>query len=117
MSGKPIFRRARSRSDLEAATDFYETEAGPEVASRFLDAVEAMHEAIGRHPKAGSARYGYETGIAGLRSRPVPRFPYLIFYVEAPGRIEILRVLHAQSDIPAWLREAEGGHPSGPDDR
>jgi toxin ParE1/3/4 len=108
--GKPILRRAKARRDLEAASDYYEVEAGPDVAARLLDAVQAAHEMIGRHPKAGSPRYGQETGIAGLRSRPVPRFPYLIIYVELQHSIEVWRVLHSHSDIPATLRQGASEH-------
>jgi toxin ParE1/3/4 len=115
VSRKPVFRRARSRRDLEAATDYYEVEAGPLVAARFLAAVESVHEAIGHHPKAGSLRYSHETGIHGIRSRPVPRFPYLVIYVELHERIEVWRVLHAQSDIPTWLRQADTEDDPGAD--
>ena len=107
---KPVLRRAESRRDLEEASDFYEAEAGPDVAARLLEAVRAVHDAIGRHPKAGSPRYGREAGITGLRSRRVPRFPYLIFYLELPDSIEVWRILHDQSDIPARLRQGEVAH-------
>lgn len=109
MISKPVLRRAQARRDLEAASDYYEAEAGPDVAARLLDAVRTTHEAISRHPKAGSPRYGQTAGIVGLRSRRVNRFPYLVFYVELRDSIEIWRVLHAHSDIPAKLRQAGAG--------
>jgi hypothetical protein len=49
--------------------------------------------------------WGERLRIAGLRSRRVARFPYLIFYVEQEDHIEVRRVLHAKRDIPAWLEE------------
>jgi toxin ParE1/3/4 len=101
---KPLLRRAESRRDLEAISDYYEAEAGTDVAARFLEAVRATHEKIGRHPGAGSLRHGREAGIVGLRSRLVPRFPYLIFYIELEDSMEVWRVPHAHSDIPARLR-------------
>jgi toxin ParE1/3/4 len=45
--------------------------------------------------------------IAGLRSRRVARFPYLVFYVEQEDHLEVRRVLHAKRDIPTWLEEAK----------
>ena len=108
---KPVLRRAQSRLDVEAASDFYEAEAGPAVAERLLAAVQQTHEAIGRHPRAGSTRFGRDTGVAGLRSRRVPRFPYLVFYVELPDAVEVWRVLHDKSDIPHQLREGSGAPP------
>ena len=107
MSLKPVFRRALARRDLETASDYYEAKGGPDLGARFLDAVQEANGRIGRYPGAGSQHYGREAGISGLRSRPVRRFPYLILYVETHDSIEIWRVLHSHSDIPARLLEEE----------
>ena len=33
-------------------------------------------------------------------------YPYLIFYIERDGHVDVWRVLHALRDIPAWLQES-----------
>lgn len=86
--------------------DFYDREAGEETALRFVDAVEAAFRAIADHPGAASSLWADRLKIAGLRSRPVARFPYLVFYTEGGQHVEVWRVLHARSDIPARFGDA-----------
>jgi toxin ParE1/3/4 len=38
-----------------------------------------------------------------LRSWPLTRFPYLVFYMETPHEIDVLHVLHGSMDLPEWL--------------
>ena len=56
----------------------------------------------------GSNRYAHELNLPGLKFWPLTRYPYLVFYVERPDRIDVWRVLHGQRDIPAWMQEAAG---------
>lgn len=105
MPRKSVFRRRRANEDIDAAIAFYLEEAGAEVAMGFIDDLEATQERISNRPSAGSPRYGHEMRISGLRSWPMKRFPFLIFYLEKEGRIEVARVLHERMDIPAWLDE------------
>lgn len=107
MSGKTLNRRRDARLDIEAASDYYNSEVGPETAHRFLEAVEATLDRIRIHPGTGSPRYAHIIGIADLRSRKIDRFPYLVFYIEQPDHIDVWRVLHAQRDIPATLGDAD----------
>ncbi len=105
MSAKPVVPRERARRDVEDAVDYYADEAGARVALRFIDALERAYLAIGRHPAAGSPRYGQELDLPGLRSRRLLRFPYMVFYVERQDHIDVWRVLHVQRDIPAGFQE------------
>ena len=100
MSAKPVLRRASARRDIEFAADYYDREADPDVAMRFIDAVEAAILAISDRPGAGSPAWSERLKISGLRSRPTGQFPYALFYVEHEEHIEIWRVLHAKRDIP-----------------
>ena len=52
-------------------------------------------------------RYAAELNIPGLRFWPLTRFPYLVFYVEREDQLDVLLVLHAKRDIPAWLSDRE----------
>lgn len=107
MKAKTVLRRRSARLDLDQAADHYEAEAGPDVALRFVDAVEAAYRTIGERPSVGSSLWAEQLGIAGLRSRPVARFPYLIFYLEEEEHVEVWRVLHARRDIPGELAGKE----------
>jgi hypothetical protein len=43
--------------------------------------------------------------LPGLRSWPLRRFPYLIFFIEREEHIDVWRMLHDQRDIPAWMQD------------
>lgn len=108
MTGKPVVLRDVARRDIEVCVAFYAGEAGEAVALRFVDALENLLRAIASHPATGSPQYGYELDLPGLRSRLLRRFPYLVFYVDREGHVDVWRVLHAQRDIPAWLQPPAG---------
>lgn len=99
----PVRERARAVSDINGATARYVDAAGPDVASRFLDALQAAY--IGRHPHIGSARYAHALNVPGLRHRKLHRYPWIVLYVPWPDRIEVIRVLDARRDIPATLMD------------
>jgi toxin ParE1/3/4 len=39
-----------------------------------------------------------------LRTWPLKRYPYSVFYVEQDNHIDVWRVLNSHRDIPLWLR-------------
>ena len=104
---KPVHLRQLAAGDIETALVYYLTEAGPDITTRFIAAVERAILTIGRHPHQGSLRFAFELEIPGLRSWPVARFPYLVFYLEREGQIEIWRVLHTRRDIPTTLADTD----------
>lgn len=108
MSTKPVIPRAAAVADVDAIIEHYLDEAGPGVALRFVDALEATFERVARHPASGSSRYGHELALPGLRHVPVAGFPQLVFYVELAEHVDVWRVLHGARDIPAWLSEGNG---------
>lgn len=104
--------RALAAVDIEAAVDHYRDEAGSQVALDFVDALEAAIDHLRNHPNSGSLRFAFELEIPELRSWPLRKFPYLIFYVPEDDRIDIWRVLHARRDIPAYLSsDLQGDRP------
>jgi toxin ParE1/3/4 len=100
---KPVVPRKQASRDVERAIDHYIAQAGPAVAATYVDALETAYRFIARNPGAGSLRYAYELDLPDLRAWPLKRFPYLVFYLALPDRIDVWRVLHARSDIPAWM--------------
>jgi len=105
VSGKPVVPREAARRDVDAAVDYYLSEAGPDAALGFIDSLEAAYRSIADRPAAGSPHYAHELALPGLRSRGLRRYPYLVFYIEQDNRIDVWRVLHAQRDIPVCMQE------------
>ena len=107
MSGKPVIPRERANRDIDEAVDHYLAEAGEKTALGFINALERAYRHISRHPATGSPRYAHELDLPGLRSWPLKRYPYLVFYVERDDHLDIWRVLHGERDIPVRMREPE----------
>ncbi|TPK54029.1 type II toxin-antitoxin system RelE/ParE family toxin [Mesorhizobium sp. B2-4-9] len=101
---KAIIPRKLALRDVEDAVDYYTREAGSRAALGYIEELQNAYKLLASHPASGSLRYGYEIGLPGLRSVQVRRYPYLIFYLEQTGHIDVWRVLHAKMDIPAWLQ-------------
>jgi toxin ParE1/3/4 len=102
-----VVPRKLATADLRDAAAHYATETDAAMAGRFIDAVEQAFALLARQPGIGSPRYAVELEWPGLRTHPVPRFPYLVFYLEQADHLDVLRVLHAHRDIPASLQDAE----------
>lgn len=107
MKSKPVIPRELAHRDIEHAIDYYLNEGGARIALGYIQALERAFTYIGRHPAAGSSRYALDLDLPGLRSWPLTRFPYLVFFVECDDHIDVWRVLHSQRDIPAWMHEPE----------
>ena len=75
----------------------------------FVDALQRAYSHIARHPATGSPRYAHQLDLSGLRSWPMKRYPYLVFYVERDDHVDVWRVLRGERDIPAWMWEPGNG--------
>lgn len=98
--------RARAVADAEEAVDWYLLEAGPDVAMRFVTALETAYAHIAKHPGTGSPRWAHELDLPGLRGWALTGFPHIVFYTQLADRVEVWRVLHSARDIPAWIATA-----------
>jgi toxin ParE1/3/4 len=87
--------------DVTAAIDRYFENGGQDVAAGFVKALGEAYSHIASHPGTGSPRYATQLSVAGLRFWAVSRYPYLVFYVELPDGIDVLRVLHGAMDVTA----------------
>lgn len=103
MKAKAIVPREVASRDVDEAIDHYLAEGAAQAALDFIDALESAYAHIVRQPASGSPRYAHELNLPGLRSWPMTRFPYLIFYFERDDCVDVWRVLHGQRDIPAWM--------------
>lgn len=105
MQSRPLTIRALADADIQQAVARYAQEAGPEVAQRFVDALQRGFIAIARAPEAGSPRWAHDLNLPGLRSIKVKGFPWLVFYMPLEDRVDVWRVIDALCDIPAWMAE------------
>ena len=99
----PVRVRPAADRELDAAVSFLLQESAAGAALQLLAEFEAALGRIAGRPGIGSPRYARL--LRGLRFWKLRRHPYLIFYVEQPDFIDVLRVLHAARDIPAALQE------------
>lgn len=109
MSVKAVVPRALARRDVDEAIDHYLSEAGEKAALGFIDDLERAFSHVARRPAAGSSRYAHELDLPGLRSWPLKRYPYLVFYAERGDSVDVWRVLHGRRDVPARMREPDSG--------
>ncbi len=101
---KPIRVRPLADRDVDVHADYIARD-NLDAALRFLDAVQTAYDRIGEHPGIGSLGYAHLPLLEDLRMWPVPDFNnYLVFYLDRPGYVDVLRVLHGATDIPAALR-------------
>jgi toxin ParE1/3/4 len=108
VKAKPVVPREQAHRDVEDAIAHYLAEGAKTAALGFIDALEKTYRHIGRHPATGSPRYAHALNLPGLRSWPLTRYPYLVFYVERSDHVDVWRVLHGQRDIPVWMQETDG---------
>lgn len=100
---KPLHRHIRASRDIDETVTYYLEHASEGTANRFLDELDQALDHIARHPGTGSTRYARPGDAAPLRFWMLNRFPFAIFYIEQPGHIAVLRVLHQASDLPKHL--------------
>lgn len=106
MKVKSVIPRELANLDVNEVIEHYLGEGATEAAAGFIDELERAYVHIGRHPATGSSRYAHELNLPGLRSWPLRRYPYWVFYVERSDYIDVWRVLHGHRDIPAWMLDA-----------
>jgi toxin ParE1/3/4 len=107
---KRVVLRPRAEIDVIEVTQWYAEQGGQALAERFFDAAREAAKAIQGMPGIGSPRLGHITGIEGLRSWPLRRFPVRWFYIERADFIDVIRLLGERQDLEALL----SGEPAAP---
>lgn len=107
MKAKPVVPRARASRDVDEAIEYYLEQHAAQAALGLIEALEKAFAHLARFPESGSPRYAHELNLPGLRCRPLPEYPFLVFYVDLDDRVDVWRVLHGQRDIPAWMQAPE----------
>ncbi|MBP6750972.1 MAG: type II toxin-antitoxin system RelE/ParE family toxin [Xanthomonadaceae bacterium] len=106
---KPIYWRDAARRDLDDAAAWYAQQGGFPLETRFIAAVEATSSILREHPAAGSTRHAEDVpGLpTPLRFFPVRDFErYLLYYLDLPAHVEVLRVWNAARGLEALMEDA-----------
>lgn len=94
---KPLAFLPEVPDDIEQARDWY-AERNPEVADRFLAALEQVLDTIEQHPQQG----GYHDERRLYRYRQPPKFPYVVVYREYADRTLIVAIYHTSRHPGYW---------------
>ena len=87
-------------ADVELISGYLDELAGPEVSDRFLDNITKTLTHIAAFPSSGSLHHSQTAYIEDLRMFPVSRYPdYLLFYIDGPEEVVLVRLLHGKRDI------------------
>jgi toxin ParE1/3/4 len=107
--GKPVRQRPQAAADIVAIADHLSASAGPAVALRFIDAIEAAYALLSAHPASGSPRHAHvmpELPVP-LRFHPIRHFErVLVYYLDQPDAVEVIRIWDASRGLDALLEEA-----------
>ena len=95
-------------ADLARRVDWYRDQASPDLAERFVDAVQETLQALTQTPALGRLRFTRLTAwpeLVGLRSwRVLPPFQrHLIFYRIDSENLLAERLIHGTRDLPRRL--------------
>jgi plasmid stabilization system protein ParE len=94
----------RAEADIISQFRYYLVDQdAPAVAFRFREAVIESVEQLKSHPRMGTL---FQGSISGLRSWPVKGFEAIhIYYVEVPGRLRVVRILHGNRNVRRILKQ------------
>ncbi|MDF1637833.1 type II toxin-antitoxin system RelE/ParE family toxin [Alcanivorax jadensis] len=102
---KPLRWRPQASNDLDTGALWYAEQGGLPLGRAFIKAVEETTDVVSRNPASGSQRHSHlslESQETVLRFFRVARFErYLIYYIEQPDHIDIVRIWNASRGLDA----------------
>ena len=103
----------RAEADVTSQYRWYLSNAGEQVAERFLAAFDSTVQRLAESPDLGRSRRFRDQELVGLRSLAVRgRFgSHLIFYRHSEAGVSVERVMHGARDLPQRLLEAPAAYP------
>ena len=105
---KHTIRPAASDDILRQFRYYLVNQDRPEVANRFVKAMDKAVEKILRTPNAGAPKQLSNPSLAGLRSWLVEEFEDIrVYYLTEKDQVRIIRVLHGKRDIQRILEREE----------
>jgi len=92
--------RPQAWTDIFETAAYLESQAGFELADRFIDAVRETAKILEKMPLIGAPCRFRSHELRGFRTLQVTGFErWLIFYQTADKKVEIARVLHGARDL------------------
>jgi len=101
---KPVEWRTQAWQDASDASLWYAREGGLAPGEWFLAQLEATLLKLGQFLDIGSTHHdGIVPGLsAALKFFPITQFErLLIYYLDLPGRVEVIRVWHSEHGLKA----------------
>jgi toxin ParE1/3/4 len=92
---KPVTVGHWAEHELAAAVEYYE-QCSAGLGLRFERAVADALQSIARRPAL------FPRGPAGTHRMVMKRFPYIIHYLDLPGRVEIVAFAHTSREPSYW---------------
>ena len=100
MTSLQVEYRPAARRDLFQISEYLNREVSPELADRFLVALDHTIQQIGGFPYAGTLFPASRIRALEIRRWPVKEFPrYLIYYAVGTRKVTLLRILHSARDL------------------
>lgn len=108
---KPVHWHPQAKRDADEAAVWYATQGGMRMELAFIDALQAAENLIAEFPASGSPLHA---GV--IPDMPVPlrfhvlhRFDrYLLYYLDLPDRVEVIRVWDASRGLEALFGGEHG---------
>jgi toxin ParE1/3/4 len=91
-----------AKRDILDISDYY-AEVSVALAERFVEELQRSLHGLTQHPDKGSRRYAHLLPDRSLRTWPLDRFPYLLFYRSHDETLKLLRVLHERRALTRKL--------------
>lgn len=105
---KHVIRSAASDDIIRQFRYYLVDQDRPQVASRFLEAVQRTINEIVPMPNGGAPKILSNEALADLRSWPVQEFEDIrIYYLAKEGLVRVVRVLHGKRDINRILEKEQ----------
>jgi toxin ParE1/3/4 len=99
-----IVVRARARLDVDGIFAYIAAD-NLDAAIRVDDAITAAFQVLAENPKAGALCEFTEADLADLRYWPVKKYRnYLVIYRPLASGVEVVRVVHAATDLLRAVR-------------
>jgi toxin ParE1/3/4 len=105
---KPVEWRPRARGDAADAAWWYARQAGLDAGLRFLDAIDVALSRLSLFPASGSARHAHVAPDLGAPLRfvvPAGFERYLIYYLELPDRVLVVRIWNTARGLDALVAD------------
>jgi len=94
-----------TQEELAEIVEYYNTHPNPDNGKRFLIKVETVTDLLRMWPEIGSVL----EEIDGVRSFPIPKYPYRLYYTIFHNELEIIgiSVYHTRQDLDALIEKLE----------